>query len=129
MADGYDFELGAHVPYVPSTKIFAKIFEYEIPGGSDFEGLEYTSSVDIPNSGLNVEVGFKDYGNKSYEDQWFVNLTFNFSSINKNTNFNKNLKKKIVKSKNNKNQTKQIKQQQRCNIDIAHQSKLALYSF
>ena len=47
--------------------------------GSDFEGIEYTSSVDIPNSGLNVEVGFKDYGSKSYEDQWFVNLTFNFS--------------------------------------------------
>ena len=87
VADGYDLELGAHVPYVPSAKIFAKIFEYEIPGGSDFEGIEYTSSVDIPNSGLNVEVGFKDYGNKSYEDQWFVNLTFNFSRINKNTNF------------------------------------------
>ena len=34
-----------------------------------------------------MEVGFKDYGNKSYEDQWFVNLTFNFSRINKNTNF------------------------------------------
>ena len=30
VADGYDFELGAYVPYVPSTKIFAKIFEYEI---------------------------------------------------------------------------------------------------
>ena len=87
VADGYDFELGAHVPYVPSAKIFAKIFEYEIPGGSDFEGIEYTSSVDIPNSGLNVEVGFKDYGNASYDDQWFVNLTFNFSNINKNTNF------------------------------------------
>ena len=87
VADGYDFELGAHVPYVPSAKIFAKIFEYEIPGGSDFEGIEYTSSVDIPNSGLNVEVGFKDYGNASYDDQWFVNLTFNFSKINKNTNF------------------------------------------
>ena len=87
VADGYDFELGAHVPYVPSAKIFAKIFEYEIPGGSDFEGIEYTSSVDIPNSGLNVEVGFKDYGTASYDDQWFVNLTFNFSRINKNTNF------------------------------------------
>ena len=87
VADGYDVELGAHVPYIPSAKIFAKIFEYEVPGGSDFEGLEYTSSVDIPNSGLNVQVGFKDYGNKSYEDQWFINLTFNFSNINKNKNF------------------------------------------
>ena len=87
VADGYDLELGAHVPYIPSAKIFAKIFEYEIPGGSDFEGIEYTSSVDIPNSGLNFEVGFKDFGNASYDDQWFLNLTFNFGKINNNTNF------------------------------------------
>ena len=87
VADGYDFELGTHVPYIPSAKIFAKIFEYEIPGGSDFEGMEYTSNVDIPNTGFNVEVGFKDYGNASYDDQWFVNLTFKFSSTNNNSNF------------------------------------------
>ena len=87
VADGYDLELGAHVPHIPSAKIFAKIFEYEIPGGSDFEGMEYTSKVGIPNSGLNVEVGFKDYGNASYDDQWFVNFTFNSNKINKNMNF------------------------------------------
>ena len=52
VADGYDLELGAHVPYIPSAKIFAKIFEYEIPGGSDFEGMEYSSKIGIPNSGL-----------------------------------------------------------------------------
>ena len=85
VADGYDLELGAHVPYMPTTKIYTKLFEYEIPGGSDFEGMEYSSSIGIPNSGLNVEVGFKDYGNSSYEDQWFINLTFNTNKINKNT--------------------------------------------
>ena len=85
VADGYDLELGAHVPYMPTTKIYTKIFEYEIPGGADFEGMEYSSNIGIPNSGLNVEVGFKDYGNSSYEDQWFINLTFNSNKINKNT--------------------------------------------
>ena len=85
VADGYDLELGAHVPYMPSTKIYTKIFEYEIPGGSDFEGMEYSSNIGIPNSGLNVEVGFKDYGNSSYEDQWFINFTFSTNKINKNT--------------------------------------------
>ncbi len=85
VADGYDLELGAHVPYMPTTKIYTKIFEYEIPGGSDFEGMEYSSNIGIPNSGLNVEVGFKDYGNSSYEDQWFINFTFNTNKINKNT--------------------------------------------
>jgi adhesin/invasin len=33
---------------------------------------------------MNFEVGFKDYGNNSYEDQWFFNLTFNLSKINPN---------------------------------------------
>ena len=87
VADGYDLELGAHVPYIPSAKIFAKIFEYEIPGGSDFEGMEYSSKIGIPNSGLNIEVGFKDFGNASYDDQWFINFTFNSNKINKNMNF------------------------------------------
>ena len=82
MADGYDLELGAHIPYIPSAKIFAKIFEYEIPGGSDFEGMEYSTKIEIPNSGVNIEVGFKDYGNISYDDQWFVNFTFNSSRKN-----------------------------------------------
>ena len=87
VADGYDLELGSHVPYIPSAKIFAKIFEYEIPGGSDFEGIEYSSKIGVPNSGLNIEVGFKDFGNASYDDQWFVNFTFNTNKINKNMNF------------------------------------------
>ena len=87
VADGYDLELGAHIPYIPSAKIFAKIFEYEIPGGSDFEGMEYSTKIEIPNSGVNIEVGFKDYGNISYDDQWFVNFTFNSSRKNNRTNF------------------------------------------
>ena len=87
VADGYDLELGAHAPYMPTTKIFAKIFEFEIPGGADFEGREYSSKIGIPNSGMSVEVGFKDYGNTSYEDQWFLNLTFNSKNINKYKSF------------------------------------------
>ena len=36
---------------------------------------------------MTFEVGFKDYGNNSYEDQWFLKLTFNLSKMNKDTNF------------------------------------------
>ena len=85
VADGYDIEIGAHVPYVPTAKFYTKYFEYDIPGGSDFEGLEYSSKIGIPNSGLDFEVGFKDYGNNGYEDQWFFNLTFNINKMNSNT--------------------------------------------
>jgi len=87
VADGYDLELGAHVPYIPTAKVYAKIFEYDIPGGSDYEGIEYSSNIGIPNSGVNFEVGYKDYGNIGYDDQWFLNLTFSLSKINPNTNF------------------------------------------
>ncbi len=87
VADGYDLEIGAHIPYMPTAKFYTKLFEYEIPGGSDFEGLEYSSKIDIPNSGLSVEVGYKDFGNTSYNDQWFINLTFNLNKINPDTSF------------------------------------------
>ena len=87
VADGYDLEVGAHVPYLPTAKIYTKLFEYEIPGASDYEGLEYSSKIGLPNSGLSFEVGYKDFGNNSYEDQWFFNLTFSLSKINPNTSF------------------------------------------
>jgi hypothetical protein len=87
VADGYDLEFGAHVPYIPTAKMYAKIFEYDIPGGSDYEGVEYSSNIGIPNSGVNFEVGYKEYGNNAYEDQWFFNLTFSLSKMNSNTSF------------------------------------------
>ncbi len=87
VADGYDLELGAHIPYIPSAKVFAKIFEYEIPGGDDFEGMEYSSNIGIPNSPINVELGRKEFGNSSYDDQWFFKITFNSSRVNNNTPF------------------------------------------
>jgi len=87
VADGYDLEFGAHVPYIPTAKMYAKIFEYDIPGGLDYEGIEYSSNIGIPNSGMNFEVGYKDYGNNGYDDQWFFNLTFSLSKMNPNTSF------------------------------------------
>ena len=87
VADGYDLEIGAHVPYMPTAKMYAKIFEYDIPGGSDFEGIEYSSNIGIPNSGMNFEVGYKDYGNNGYDDQWFFNLTFSLNKMNPNASF------------------------------------------
>ena len=104
VADGYDLEIGAHIPYMPTAKIYTKLFEYEIPGGSDFEGLEYSSKIGIPNSGLNFEVGFKDFGNNSYEDQWFFNLTFNLSKINPNTSLISNKAFERVSMKDKKHE-------------------------
>ena len=87
VADGYDIEIGAHVPYVPTAKFYTKYFEYDIPGGSDFEGLEYSSKIGVPNSGIDFEIGFKDYANNGSEDEWFFNLTFSLNKINTDRNF------------------------------------------
>ena len=104
VADGYDLEFGAHVPYIPTAKMYAKIFEYDIPGGSDYEGVEYSSNIGIPNSGVNFEVGYKEYGNNAYEDQWFFNLTFSLSKMNPNTSFvsDKAFERVSMKDKKNK---------------------------
>ena len=87
VANGYDLEFGAHVPYIPSAKLFAKIFEYEIQGGSDYEGTEYSSKIGVPNSGVNIELGLKEFANSSYNDHWFINLTFNLNKINPDKKF------------------------------------------
>lgn len=87
VADGYDMEIGAHIPYIPSARIYAKLFEYDIGGSNDFEGIEYTSNIGIPNTGMNFEVGYRDFGNNSYEDKWVFNFTFNFNKINPNSSF------------------------------------------
>ena len=87
VADGYDIEIGAHIPYVPTAKFFTKYFEYDVPGGSDYEGLEYSSKIGVPNSGIDFEIGFKDYANNGSEDEWFFNLTFSLNKINADRNF------------------------------------------
>ena len=63
------------------------LFEFEIPGGNDYEGLEFSSKIEVPNSGLSLEIGFTDFGNSSYEDEWFVNLSFSLNNINPRKSF------------------------------------------
>ena len=87
VADGYDIEIGAHVPYMPTAKFYTKYFEYDNPGGFDYEGLEYSSKIGIPNSGIDFEIGFTDHANNGSEDEWFFNLTFNLNKINTEKNF------------------------------------------
>ena len=41
--DGYDAEVGAHLPYIPSMKVYLKAFDFEVPSGNDFQGLEFST--------------------------------------------------------------------------------------
>ena len=81
--DGFDVELGAHLPYVPSTKVFLKAFNFEVSGGNDFQGLEFSTQIKVPNSGLSFEIGHTDFDH--HNDQSFINLKYSNSIKNPGT--------------------------------------------
>ena len=81
--DGFDVELGAHLPYIPSMKAYLKAFDFEVSGGNDFQGLEFSTQIKIPNSGLSLEIGHTDYDHHS--DQSFINLKYSNSIKNPGT--------------------------------------------
>ncbi len=81
--DGYDVEIGAHLPYIPSMKSYLKIFDFEVSGGNDFQGLEFSTQFKVPNSGLSFEFGHTDYDH--HNDQSFINLRYSNSIKNPGT--------------------------------------------
>ena len=83
--DGFDFEVGGHLPYIPNWKVFAKHFDFEVPGGNDFEGLEYSTEIYVPGTGIRLTTGVKDYDN--HKDNWFFKLSFNLGTVNSNEKF------------------------------------------
>ena len=81
--DGYDVEIGAHLPYIPSMKAYLKAFDFEVSGGNDFQGLEFSTLFKVPNSGFSFEIGHTDYDN--HNDQSFINLRYSNSIKNPGT--------------------------------------------
>ena len=92
--DGYDAEVGAHLPYIPSMKAYLKAFDFEVPSGNDFQGLEFSTQLKIPNSGLSFEIGHTDYDN--HTDQSFINIKYSNNERNPETSlFSDNAYEKI----------------------------------
>ena len=92
--DGYDAEVGAHLPYIPSMKVYLKAFDFEVPSGNDFQGLEFSTQLKIPNSGLSFEIGHTDYDN--HTDQSFINIKYSNNERNPGTSlFSDNAYEKI----------------------------------
>ena len=81
---GFEFELGAQVPYIPGTKFFAKQFKWNgEDGGSDLKGKTYSLNIgrDIL-SNTTLEAGIHDYdGSKASEK--FAKLTYHFGKQSK----------------------------------------------
>ena len=64
-------------------KAYLKAFDFEVPGGNDFQGLEFSTLFKVPNSGLSFEIGHTDYDN--HNDQSFINLRYSNSIKNPGT--------------------------------------------
>ena len=88
--DGYDFELGGHIPYIPSARLYAKQFFRDTKSQTDYEGQIYTMSFsDMILPGVSIDVGMTDH--RYIENEYFVKITF---ATNKVANYEKN--KKII---------------------------------
>lgn len=88
--DGYDFELGGHIPYIPSARLYAKQFFRDTKSQTDYEGQIYTMSFsDMILPGVSIDVGMTDH--RYIENEYFVKITF---ATNKAANYEKN--KKII---------------------------------
>ena len=75
--DGMDMELALPLPYLPSTRIHAKAFEWEgEDGASDLEGDTISLRTALP-YGFELEAGTTSYDNSYKQDADFVSLTFN----------------------------------------------------
>ena len=75
--DGYDIELGAQIPYVPSGKIYVKQFNWEMYDATDVEGTDYSVAFSqLINSGVGVEAGHRDYSG-SETDENFIKFHYN----------------------------------------------------
>ena len=98
--DGFDFEVGGHLPYIPNWKVFTKHFDFEVPGGNDFEGLEYSTEIYVPGKGLKLVAGHKDYDN--HNDNWFFGISFNLGAVNSNSKFVKDTAYSLTSMKDKK---------------------------
>ena len=75
--DGMDMELALPLPYLPSTRIHAKAFEWEGEDGArDLEGDTISLRTALP-YGFELEAGTTSYDNSTKQDADFVALTFN----------------------------------------------------
>ena len=55
-------------------KAYLKAFDFEVSGGNDFQGLEFSTQIKVPNSGLSIEIGHTNYDH--HNDQSFINLKY-----------------------------------------------------
>ena len=77
--DGYDLELSLPLPYMPTTKYAAKLFNWSGTGTNpDIEGEVHSIIIRIPfgADNLTLEAGKKSFDSSSMLDEEFVRLSY-----------------------------------------------------
>ncbi len=69
--DGFDAELASQVPYLPSARLRAKYFYYDVSAGSDLDGWTAGIEVDV-HQNLQLEFGISDDDRSN--EQWFLRV-------------------------------------------------------
>ena len=74
--DGHEFEVGGQVPYIPSAKLYAKMWTWEGYGSaSDTKGKTYSLEINTPiMPNVTLEAGTKDYDDQTDRD--FIKMTY-----------------------------------------------------
>ena len=96
--DGYDIEVGAHAPFIPTWKFYTKMFEFDVPSGNDLKGYEYSSEFLFSPLGLTLGVGRTDYD--KHPDKFFFNIKYSLSDVDRSQNFIKDRAYEKVSMKN-----------------------------
>ena len=82
--DGYEFELGSQIPYIPGTRFFAKQFKWDgEDGGAGLKGKTYSLNIGreiLTNT--NLEAGIHNYDGGEASEK-FAKLTYHFGKQSK----------------------------------------------
>mgnify|MGYP000391402681 CR=1 FL=1 len=71
--DGYDGEIASQIPYLPSARVRAKFYHYDVTSASDLDGWSAGIEVDL-HQNLQLEFGIDD--DDSSSEKWFLRVRF-----------------------------------------------------
>ena len=83
--DGYDYKLGLPIPFFPTSKIYAEVFQWNATrGAKDQKGERFNIDTELP-YGIKLSFG-KTFYSALAQDQDFIKLSINLMDLKKSKN-------------------------------------------
>lgn len=74
---GYDVEVGAQIPFIPSAKFYLKRFEWDMHDATDIKGTDYSLAFShILSNGVGLEIGRRNYSGAQTDENFAL---FNYN--------------------------------------------------